>query len=254
MRAAIGDAVMNPIDTDMKIKLAVLKWGLDGLQNAHTMMTTTDADLQFNASLDVGHKVGTVAQVAEGGYGLVMTGARVTVRVTNAIDNYAQAVRTGEGLRSTGWADTRYLDDGSWDAAPREFVSTRGKPVSGVLEDAVFAQVRSKPTKAFSEEGQKIYSQAAGRPIVTVEDLTQAINDKIIGPNQIPIDYVLIDGHMVIANTRSSTALLDAGVPKIEWFGRDRTGVKAYGDILYDDLVRQQLQRNYGGSVNKARR
>ena len=44
-----------------------------------------------------------------------------------------------------------------------------------MLEDGAFAQVPAKATKAFSEEGQKIYSQAAGRPIQTVNDLADAL-------------------------------------------------------------------------------
>ena len=135
-----------------------------------------------------------------------------------------------------------------------EVVANSAKTSLGVLDDAVFAQVRSKPTKEFSFDGQAIYSELAGRPIKTVGDLTQALREGVVTPGQIPIDYVLIDGRKVIANTRSSTALLDAGIPKSQWLGRDRTGVTAYGDVLHDDLVRNQLKGNYGGSVDKARR
>lgn len=138
--------------------------------------------------------------------------------------------------------------------SPMGDVANSGKTSLGVLDDAVFAQVRSKPAKAFSDDGKAIYSQLAGRPINNVGDLTQALREGVVTPGQMPIDYVLLDGQKVIANTRSSTALLDAGIPKSQWLGRDRTGVTAYGDILHDDLVRNQLNKNYGGSVEKGRR
>ncbi|UEL25738.1 hypothetical protein K6106_10350 [Pseudomonas fluorescens] len=127
-------------------------------------------------------------------------------------------------------------------------------PALGVLDDGVFAQVLAKSTKAFSEEGQSIYSQAAGRPISTVADLTAALKEGVIKPSQVPLDYVLIDGKEVIANTRSSTALINAGIPKGEWYGVNKTGVNAYGEVTFDDLVKNQLNKNYSGSVQNARR
>ena len=123
-----------------------------------------------------------------------------------------------------------------------------------LLEDAAFAQVPAKSTKAFSEEGQAIYSKLAGRNIVTVNDLTDVLKQGVIKPNQIPLDYVLIDGQKVIANTRTSTALINANIPKSQWSGVNKTGVKAYGDVTFDDLVNNQLRKNYGGSIDKARR
>lgn len=123
-----------------------------------------------------------------------------------------------------------------------------------MLDDAAFAQVSSKTTKAFSEEGQKIYSQLAGRPIKTVSDLTDALKLGVIKPSQVPLNYVLIDGQKVIANTRTSTALINADIPKSQWYGINKTGVIAYDDVTFDKLVRQQLNKNYGGSVQNARK
>lgn len=129
-----------------------------------------------------------------------------------------------------------------------------GNPVLGVLKESVFAQKISKPTKEFSEAGQDIYSEAAGHSIKTVADLTSALEKGTITPRQVPLDYVTIGGHNVIANTRSSTALLNAGVPKAQWYGADKTGVIAYGEVTFDDLVKAQLGKNYNGSLLDARR
>ncbi|UZJ61242.1 hypothetical protein OKW98_05835 [Pseudomonas sp. KU26590] len=130
----------------------------------------------------------------------------------------------------------------------------KGNPVLGVLEDSVFAQKMSKPTKAFSKDGQNIYSMAAGQPINTVSDLTSALETGAITPRQVPLDYVVVDGHNVIANTRSSTALINAGIPKSQWYGANKTGVVAFENTTFDELVKEQLRKNYGGSVLNARR
>lgn len=129
-----------------------------------------------------------------------------------------------------------------------------GNPVLGILEDSVFAQKMSKPAKEFSDKGKDIYSEAAGHSIKTVADLTSALEKGTITPRQVPLDYVIIDGHNVIANTRSSTALINAGIPKSQWYGSNKTGVIAYDDVTFDELVKAQLRKNYNGSVLGARR
>lgn len=85
-------------------------------------------------------------------------------------------------------------------------------------------------------------------------DLTSALEKGTITPRQVPLDYVIIDGHNVIANTRSSTALINAGIPKSQWYGANKTGVIAYDDVTFDELVKAQLRKNYNGSVLDARR
>lgn len=48
--------------------------------------------------------------------------------------------------------------------------------------------------------------------------------------------------------------LFISDIPKTQWYGIDKTGVKAYDDVSFDDLVRNQLRKNYDGSVDKSRR
>lgn len=85
-------------------------------------------------------------------------------------------------------------------------------------------------------------------------DLVDALKQGVVRPNQVPIDYVLIDGKKVIASTRSSTALIEAGIPKSQWYGTSKAGVTAYDNLTFDDSVKRQLKNNYGGSVDKARK
>lgn len=127
------------------------------------------------------------------------------------------------------------------------------RPTLGVLADARFAQVPAKGTKAFSPVGQAKYSQASGRQIRTVDDLAQALRDGVITPKQVPIDYVIVNGVPVITNTRSSQALLNAGIPKAEWYGVNQTGRVKYGNVTFDQDVMNQLRSNYKGNVSNAR-
>jgi hypothetical protein len=116
----------------------------------------------------------------------------------------------------------------------------------GAVADANFAQSRIRADETFSLEGQKKYSEMAGRTIKNVDDLASAIKDKLIVPSQAPVDYVNPTGNKLILNTRTSVALDRAGVPKNEWYGVDRTGqaVEGIPGITYDDLAKDQLKRN----------
>ena len=77
-----------------------------------------------------------------------------------------------------------------------------------------------------------------------------AIERGDVAAADIVIDYVILDGHQLILNTRTSTALRWAGIPQHQWVGRDRTGIvafiddKTFEEVLYDDLARAQLKRN----------
>ncbi len=127
-------------------------------------------------------------------------------------------------------------------------------PKKGVVKDSVFAQVPAKPTKKFSEEGQDKYSKLAGQQIETVADLTEALKQGRIQPSEVPLDSVVIDRKNVITNTRASTALIDANIPKSQWFGANKTGLIEYDDVTFNDLAQNQLNKCYGGSVHNARK
>jgi len=119
-----------------------------------------------------------------------------------------------------------------------------GNTERGVLTEANFAQNRIKSDRSFSPDGQKIYSDLAGQPIRTVDDLADALKAGTIKPNQLPIDYVDMNGTRLILNTRTSTALEQAGIPRSQWFGRNQTGVEAYPGKTFNDLAADQLKNN----------
>lgn len=106
------------------------------------------------------------------------------------------------------------------------------------MSEANFAQDKIKSDRSFSEDGQKIYSELAGAPIKTVDDLAGTLKAGTIKPGQLPVDYVDMNGTRLILNTRTSTAL------EQEWFGRNQTGVEAYPGKTFNDLAADQLKRN----------
>jgi hypothetical protein len=145
----------------------------------------------------------------------------------------ADAFRAGKDVeKAADVADSAKVLDNVPDSAVR-----------GAVADANFAQPVIRSDRAFSPEGQRIYGELAGREIRTVDDLSDALVRGEIHPSQIPVDFVDIDGTRLILNTRTSTALRDAEVPRSDWFGRDQTGqvaIPKYG-TTFDDLARNQL-------------
>ncbi|ATE77183.1 DUF637 domain-containing protein [Pseudomonas frederiksbergensis] len=115
----------------------------------------------------------------------------------------------------------------------------------GVLAEANFAQNTIRSDRSFSPDGVKLYSALAGKPIKTVEDLAGALKTGAITPNQLPLDYVEINGTRLILNTRTSTALEQAGIPRSQWFGRNQTNVEAYPGKTFNDLAKDQLKNNH---------
>ncbi|WP_444546490.1 two-partner secretion domain-containing protein [Burkholderia ubonensis] len=128
--------------------------------------------------------------------------------------------------------------------------SALGQPngVFGSVANANFAQSAINSAETFSAQGAAKYSQMAGTPINTVDDLAVAIKNGLISPSQLPVDYVVSsNGTKLILNTRTSVALNRAGVPQSQWYGTNQTGVPVAGmpaGTTYDDLAAGQLARN----------
>ena len=58
-----------------------------------------------------------------------------------------------------------------------------------------------------------------------------------------------MNGTRLIMNTRASTALQNAGIPRSQWVGRNQTGRVAFtgqdgNPVRFDDLAQDQLRRN----------
>jgi hypothetical protein len=65
-----------------------------------------------------------------------------------------------------------------------------------------------------------------------IDDVVRALRDRTLTPKDVVVDFVLLDGHWLMQNTRSPQVLLRAGIPKEQWYGRDMTGIrKAEKDV-----------------------
>ncbi|MFV0408831.1 MAG: RHS repeat-associated core domain-containing protein [Paracoccus sp. (in: a-proteobacteria)] len=129
---------------------------------------------------------------------------------------------------------------------PLGLYPTAGSPNTGILKDGKFAQVKAKPGKEFSAEGKRIYSNLAREEIKTVSDLANAIRSGKINPKDIEVNYVVIDGAPIIDNTRTSTALTDAGIPQSEWNAVNQTGKTQYPGKTWDQAVQDKIDNNPG--------
>ena len=104
-----------------------------------------------------------------------------------------------------------------------------GQPAAGI-DKARFAQ------RSFSER----FSAAGAFGGQTIDDVAAALRSGALSTDQVPINVVVRDGAMLIANTRSAQALTRAGIPRAAWKVSDRTG-----DALFEGLVSGQLRRNH---------
>jgi len=109
----------------------------------------------------------------------------------------------------------------------------------GVLNNARYAQRTFSNT--FSPEGIKKYSRLAGRPINTVNDLSNAIRSGRIKVSDLPVEYIVRDGNVLILNTRTSQALTQAGIPRSQWTVVNRTGQPFFEELLTGQLSRNKL-------------
>ena len=113
----------------------------------------------------------------------------------------------------------------------------RGKGGTAVLDNANYAQKTYSNT--FSAKGRKIYSDLAGEPINTIDDLVNAINSGKVNVADLPVEYIVRDGNTLILNTRTSQVLTQAGISRSQWNAIDRTG-----EALFEELLTEQLSRN----------
>lgn len=115
--------------------------------------------------------------------------------------------------------------------------SALGNAERGVLTKANFAQNRIKSDGSFSPDGQKIYSDLAGKPIKTVDDLADALKVGVIKSSQLPVGYVDMNGILLILSARTSTALEQAGIPRNSGLG----GIKIFNGLTADQLKNNKL-------------
>ncbi|UBN56131.1 hemagglutinin repeat-containing protein [Pantoea agglomerans] len=134
-------------------------------------------------------------------------------------------------------------------------------PEQGSVANANFAQSKIRANETFSAEGVAKYSQMAGQPVNTVDDLANAIRSGLIKPSQLSVDYVEMNGTRLILNTRTSVALDRAGIPKSDWYGTNQTNVKVpgmdgktYNDLAADQLIRNKLPETGSSDIPRGRK
>ena len=213
-----------------------------GIQQVATHIT----NLSTRAATAAMSQPGTVGTVARNAFAnpdvAVATAASIPGTAIGALQTIKHVAKGewGEALESA----VPTLISGYMMTLGCKMLSTNSTPYkntpqqnSSPLDDANFAQRSYNNT--FSPEGIKKYSELAGEPIQTVENLANAIKTGKISPAELPIEYIVRDGNTLILNTRTSQALIQAGIPRSQWNAVNQTG-----NAFAESLLSGQLNRN----------
>ena len=98
--------------------------------------------------------------------------------------------------------------------------------------------------QAFSMEGK-----FAGQ---SVDDVISAVKSGKLTPDDLPIDIVSRNGVKYILNTRSSATLTEAGIPRTQWKVVNRTGEKAFEDMLTGQLKGNKLENGGTNTIRQS--
>jgi RHS repeat-associated protein len=96
-------------------------------------------------------------------------------------------------------------------------IAVGGKQVASSFAQKTYSE-------EFSSTGTKIYSEAAGVAIRTIDDLAGALQAGKVRVDQIPVEVVIREGVGYVLNTRTATALTRAKIPTRKWKFKDLTG------------------------------
>jgi RHS repeat-associated protein len=132
--------------------------------------------------------------------------------------------------------------------------SSLAQPRQGVItESANYAQKTYR--NSFSLDDAPLFTRTTPGPRFsgwTVEQAADYLNRGILTPRQVPVDYIIRDGNMLILNTRSAQALTQANIPRSQWFGINRTGNPAFEARLTGQLSRNRLTSQGTSQVRSA--
>ena len=84
--------------------------------------------------------------------------------------------------------------------------------------------------------------------------MSNALKNGKISVEDVPIDYIVRDGNTLILNTRSSQALIKAGIPRTEWNAVNRTGNVKFENMLSNQLSNNKLTTEGVETVTNSRR
>jgi RHS repeat-associated protein len=116
--------------------------------------------------------------------------------------------------------------------------------VGSIGDDANFAQKTYK--NAFTNE------PGAGFRGMNVDQVADALRRGVMHPRMVPVDYIIRDGRTLILNTRSAQALTEAGIPRSQWAGANRTGNPAFESRLTGQLRRNNLTSSGTPTVRRS--
>lgn len=263
--AATYDAIKQLITSDDMFSTmsdAVKQSYIDRLNSMELEYQRAGADGAYNAGLEAGKLMSDLITAVAGGVGVAKTGAALTEKIVAKVTSKVDKVIPETPSITWTAGDGEYSPKPGQTVKPVSETTGRGiVPEQGSVANANFAQSKIRANETFSAEGVAKYSQMAGQPVNTVDDLANAIRSGLIKPSQLSVDYVEMNGTKLILNTRTSVALDRAGIPKSDWYGTNQTNVKVpgmdgktYNDLAADQLIRNKLPETGSSDIPRGRK
>ena len=110
------------------------------------------------------------------------------------------------------------------------------------IERAAWAQKTF--SNNFSETGK-----FAGQ---TVDDIARALRSGSMSTSEVPINVIVRNGNTLILNTRSSAALIRAGIPRSQWNVINQTGQRAPELRLSNQLLKNDLSSTGTNTIRQS--
>lgn len=263
--AATYDAIKQLITSDDMFSTmsdAVKQSYIDRLNSMELEYQRAGAGGAYNAGLEAGKLMSDLITAVAGGVGVAKTGAALTEKIVAKVTSKVDKVIPETPSITWTAGDGEYSPKPGQTVKPVSETTGRGiVPEQGSVANANFAQSKIRANETFSAEGVAKYSQMAGQPVNTVDDLANAIRSGLIKPSQLSVDYVEMNGTKLILNTRTSVALDRAGIPKSDWYGTNQTNVKVpgmdgktYNDLAADQLIRNKLPETGSSDIPRGRK
>ena len=197
MSADVDDfANLSPAQTIAMIRVTDEAFATS--QSLRDTYTQERYDLMIGVALD--GAIGTALQVMDDAAFDALPQADRDYLIDRLVEAYYDITTTAPGGQADGPAfrSTRLRD--AVDSRLREVGGVapnstgRNGSIAGSVGEANFAQTSIRSDRAFSPEGQQIYSDLAGYPIRTVDDLSGALRRGDLSPSDVPVDFVDMNG------------------------------------------------------------
>lgn len=207
-----------------------------GTRHAPGIMTPdTPTRIGDIATTDAGNRIIVTGQNADGTFRARLVAANEDPYIVGYVNRVQSISYAANGAAALAQAGASAM------TTPRTGTVGTGSNTYSPRSDAVFAEQANPLSNA--RYAQTTYSESfselgsfSGR---TVASVASDLRSGVLTVKDLPIEYIVRDGNVLILNTRSAQALEQAGIPRAQW-----NGVNVSSNPLAQNRLSGQLQRN----------